>query len=840
VKTTRRRFLQATAASAVPSLPSDVPFPVGQEGLNSFEIAKRHKIVSELPTPNFFEGMLLGNGDVGVCATVRPDALGLHLGKLDAWDIRVSEDHIQHLVPFAEILKMWERASAEAKRQGQPDMLYLESRIGFFREYTKKMHSSYNRPWPRPWPCGIVWFHWDSRWVEVKRQTLDPSNGLLTIELVWMPHGEQARTATIFCHVDWATGLVSVSSDGQAPVLTVAYELYEDKENPLPGGKITTWDSNDRGEFTYQQRLPATAPTAKVPDPPPSEKDRLLVVQGRVSGAWAVADQREATAAGASSRAVVFKSLRPQPIRFDLMLLTSKDTADPAARAKQEVHRLSALPAATLRNQSESHWKNFWSSSAVEFKDQELERIWYRNQYFLACCLREGKVCPGLFGNWTSGKIGTAWHSDYHMNYNTQQVFWGVFSSNHVDQHLPYVELVENLYPIAESFARDHFKLPGAFYPHTAFPVPSQVHPFPVPPWGYEVCETPWVVQSLWWHYIYTLDKDYLRRAYPLLRSAARFLAAYVKKGEDGKYHIAPTVSPENWGFTVDFRLNKDCIIDLALTEFLLDAVTDAAKILGVDEGERGRWAEIRQNLAPYPKVQGPFGEVWLDVPGAPTEWVYNVPVTLAPVFPGEQVGIGRGSEHHEIARRTVSTVRLEGGNDLVYQPLIRARLGMLDLNWFKREVRYCLLPNGIANDRARQVGGRYDDQTEFDFMMRMGVWTENLSLPAVLNECMMQSWTGVIHLFPNADGLGPARFQNLRAVGAFLVSAEYDGKKVVSGSMLSEKGSLARLANPWPGSKPRVVRTHDQAPVEVTVRGEIVEFATTAGHGYRIDPMPA
>ena len=51
---------------------------------------------------------------------------------------------------------------------------------------------------------------------------------------------------------------------------------------------------------------------------------------------------------------------------------------------------------------------------------------------------------------------------------------------------------------------------------------------------------------------------------------------------------------------------------------------------------------------------------------------------------------------------------RLEGGNDLVYQPLIRARLGMLDLEWSKNEVRSCQLPNGIANDRVRQNDGRY------------------------------------------------------------------------------------------------------------------------------------
>ncbi len=164
---------------------------------------------------------------------------------------------------------------------------------------------------------------------------------------------------------------------------------------------------------------------------------------------------------------------------------------------------------------------------------------------------------------------------------------------------------------------------------------------------------------------------------------------------------------------------------------------------------------DIARNLAAYPTVQGPYGEVWLDVPGAPAEWVYNVPVTLAPVFPGEQVGLGVGQDHLELARRTARTVRLEGGNDLVYQPLIRARLGMLDLDWFKKEVRYCRLPNGIANDRVRQTGGRYHDTGDFDFMMRMGVWTENLSLPGVLNECVLQSYTGVIRLFPNTNNLG-------------------------------------------------------------------------------------
>lgn len=88
-------------------------------------------------------------------------------------------------------------------------------------------------------------------------------------------------------------------------------------------------------------------------------------------------------------------------------------------------------------------------------------------------------------------------------------------------------------------------------------------------------------------------------------------------------------------GFTVDYRLNRDCIMDLALSESLLEATTQAATILEVDSEERTRWAEVRAQLAPYPKAEGPWGELWLDVVDAPTEWVYNIPVTLAPVFPG-------------------------------------------------------------------------------------------------------------------------------------------------------------------------------------------------------------
>lgn len=816
----RRSFVQAAAAAgAAPAAPPRT------RRLDAAEIARRHNLVRTQPTPDFFEGILLGNGDIGVCAVVRPDAMGLHIGKNDAWDIRVSEEHAKHIKTFKEVLELWKRAGEEAKRQGKPEMTFLESNIGFFREYAQLMQSSYRKPWPRPWPCGTVWLHWDSRMVRVLRQELDISNGVLTIRLEVNDLRGKARPVELNCFVSRENGHISVTSDSPSPVLSVAYQPNWDEQARLPEPELQAED----GRFSGFQHFPATAPTEAQPIPPRTKDDRNFALHAVLSGQWTAepVDNRR--------RRVFLRCAGAQPLRLDIALFTPRDVPDSAAHARAEASRLAAIPAAELRRQSAAGWAKFWSASAVELADKELEEIWYRNQYFLACCVKPGKVAPGLFGNWSTGRIGTAWHGDYHMNYNTQQVWWGVFSSNHAEQHEPYTRLVENLMPMAEWNARVQFGMPGAYFPHTAYPVPSNVNPYPAPPWGYEICETPWTVQSLWWQYKYTLDEQYLKRVYPMLRAATDFLIAFLTKGDDGKYHVIPTVSPENWGATVDYRLNKDCIIDLALTGFLLDAMLEGSERLGVDAGLRDKWREVRQNLAPYPTADGPFGRVWLDIVNAPVEYVYNVPVTLSPVFPAERVGLGSSPELLALARRTARTVRLEGGNDLVWQPLARARLGMLDLEWFKREVRYCMTPLGVANDRVRQTGGRYRDETNFDFMMRMGVWTENLSLPAVINECLMQSYDGVIRLFPNTTNLGRASFRQLRAAGAFLVDASWDGKTVSGVIIRSEKGAAARVANPWGPGRAQVVLLPTGAAVRHTEKGGVLEFATRSGAAYAV-----
>jgi alpha-L-fucosidase 2 len=878
MKATRREFLQASTMASLAffrqasatSPTEDSSSKVNRHKIDAFERASAHVFVRDKPGPTYFEGLLMGNGDVGVCAVVRPDALAFHISKSDCWDIRVSEESDKEVLPFSRILEMWKNASVELKTKGNSPSI---EDAAFFREYCDRVGGSYRKEWPRPWGCGTIWLKWDSRWVEPKTYSLNPANGIFILDLKVRTFHDPERTARLTAFVDWDSGRLTIATDGPAPNLSVIYlpqidgfhssafdsGHVEPRPDQLPMPELKHWVDESAGEFSCFQYFPVIRDSEGNPDPPRTERDRNFALHGRLAGTWSISQTE-------SSKSLVFTTNADHALRLDVAVATPRDVLlsrleaqssasddpsnwitipqthiytdaelDTLAFTNRSVTDASKLAVDDLKRSSDARWREFWSASAVSVFDQELERIWYHNQYFLACCVRKHKNAPGLFANWSYGDIGSAWHSDYHLDYNCQQVYWGVFTSDHVDMHQPYVELIENLRPMSEKFSRDSFNLPGAFFPLSAYPVPSQIVPYPVPPWGYQICMTPWAVQSLWWQFLYTQDEKYLARVYPTMRSAARFLAAYLSKEDDGRYHIFPSVSSENWGFTVDFKFNKDCILDLSLSKFVLDAMVKASIILGKDPDERELWKEIGENLAPYPKAQGPFGEVWIDISNAPPEHVYNVPITLAPVFPGEQVGLDTGRKHLEIAIRTAQTIRLEGGNDLVSQPLIRARLGMLDLSWFKGQIEYCLLPDGVSNDRVRQIGGRYSLTTDFDFMMRMGLWCENFAVPAVLNECMLQSYTGTIRLFPNTLNLGPVSFENLRAVGAFLVSAAYDGEHVVRFEIFSEKGENLRFVNPWGQEQVRVTRLRDGRPIRALKQDNYWNAPTEAGESYSI-----
>lgn len=55
-----------------------------------------------------------------------------------------------------------------------------------------------------------------------------------------------------------------------------------------------------------------------------------------------------------------------------------------------------------------------------------------------------------------------------------------------------------------------------------------------------------WVSSHLWQHYLYSGDKEFLRKVYPIMKGAATFLdEMLIPEPEHGWLVISPAVSPE-------------------------------------------------------------------------------------------------------------------------------------------------------------------------------------------------------------------------------------------------------------------------------------------------------
>jgi alpha-L-fucosidase 2 len=288
------------------------------------------------------------------------------------------------------------------------------------------------------------------------------------------------------------------------------------------------------------------------------------------------------------------------------------------------------------------------------------------------------------------------------------------------------------------------------------------------------------------------------------MKEAVLFLVDYIIRPEaqwDGQYHIYPTVVPELYGLTPGLKKNFDCLVDLTLTKFVFRAYLEAVPILGLETNEAELTSIVRRILDHFPDyatAESVRGKVFVSVPGENPEVVYNTPNSTMTVFPGEDHGLHSPPEQFEIAANSYRQHRNEGGNDLVFMNLQGARLGMLDLERFKRQINYCLLPNGVCQDMVLQVHGRYPDLLPYDFMCEMGIWFENLALPVVVNECLLQSYNGTLRLFPNWPLTQSAEFHTLRAVGGFLVSAVCTAGTVQWVCIFSEVGTPLKLVSPW------------------------------------------
>lgn len=790
------------------------------------ERAKRHAIRYDKPSIDFFEGAVLGNGAMGVIMIARPDAICFRFGHNNVWDIRIAEENKEKIGTFEDIF---------AKADALPDNLRSIWDNKEFADYLNMTADNYRKPYPRPFPCGSVILGLDRREVEVLGHSIDISNGLCEVYLL---RDGKKNILRVFVDSD-SDNLRFRLTDENGNTQSSCFNRISILPDPYTPGDMPRYQTSEdlaSGTIGFFQLLPYLEPD-KYDQTTGHPKDRAVKLELKLS--VSMKDGVRYTNQGLEEPLrSLEKYIEQSHVPFVGCVSLTEGTATDV-KAKDQAENATENNDRAAFDRTQKSWDKFWSRSGVRLEDDYLEEIWYRNLYFLNCAVKEGVTCPGIFANWSYGNIGTAWHGDYHLNYNTQQPFWVTYSSNQLEKNLPYVDLVYHMLPISRQWAKEYYGMRGAFFPHSAYPVDMSLHPYPVPDWGWEVFETPWTVQGLWWHYIYSMDADFLKnKAFEPIKDAVLFLVDYMKRPDahgkrwnDNKYHIFPSVPPELYGLQPGFKFNYDTQIDLTLAKFIFNAYLKAVETLKYNKPESVLIKDVKTILAGMPEYSTAYsdvyGEIYTSVPGEGDKIVYNVPANLTHVFPGEEYGIDSPEEIYKKLVNTYNAHQNEGGNDIVFLNLQAARLGVLDLDKFKRQVKYATLPNETVTDMVLQTGGRYDDQTGFAYMAPMGIWFENFALPAVINECLMQSYNGVITLFPNWDKNKDASFSTLRAVGAFLVTSELSGSDVKSVVVLSEKGMTCKVKNPWKGFGVQLSRNGKRSE---KLTGDILEFGTSIG----------
>ena len=476
-------------------------------------------------------------------------------------------------------------------------------------------------------------------------------------------------------------------------------------------------------------------------------------------------------------------------------IVTSREAPDPRAAALELARATSAADPQQAIARHESVWQSFWSASGVSLADPVLEAMWYRNLYFLRCVSKRGAIAPGLF----AGLIhdSPAWHGDYHTNYNIQQTFWSAYPTNHADLAEPYDQLVRNYFSRARWLAREIFSMAGAYYPHVLFayePPEPQKCKSPVGRqyihhvWGFTLGVAGFTVQPVWWHYKYEPDRKFLEEtAYPAVRDVALWQAEFIEQCDgDALVVLAPSVSPEHWGWTPNFERNRNSAFDIAMFRYVFQAAIEGAATLARDENLVARWKQALRRLPPYPttKTDPP---IVVDVEGAPPI-TYNIAVPAVPVFPGDVVTWWSPPAEKALFARTIEGLKWNGNNSAIILPVARARLSMPGAADFVRQTLLARLrPNGTLT--LNVLGSPYND---------LGHFTEQFAASMAVSELLVQSVGDVIRVFPAWPADRDAAFCDLRAQGGFLVSAEQKGGRIATLAVTSTAGGALRLLSPW------------------------------------------
>ena len=248
--------------------------------------------------------------------------------------------------------------------------------------------------------------------------------------------------------------------------------------------------------------------------------------------------------------------------------------------------------------------------------DPALAALYFNfGRYLLISSSRPGGLPANLQGLWAE-EIQTPWNGDWHLDINVQMNYWPAEVCNLSDLHEPLLKLIASMVEPGRKTARAYYGARG-WVAHVITNPWGFTSPGEAASWGATVSGSAWLCGHLWEHYAFTLDREFLAWAYPVLKESALFYLDNLIEEPKRKWLVTgPSNSPENRFRLPDGKVAHVCLgptIDMQLLRELFGHTARAAEILGIDADLRRELLDKRSRLAP--NQVGPDGRLqeWLE-----------------------------------------------------------------------------------------------------------------------------------------------------------------------------------------------------------------------------------
>jgi len=431
-----------------------------------------------------------------------------------------------------------------------------------------------------------------------------------------------------------------------------------------------------------------------------------------------------------------------------------------AAEAVATVKKNRGADFAALLDGHRAWWHAFYQKSFVSIPDPKAESFYWIQFYKLASASRPGRVPVDLLGPWYRS---TGWPRIW-WNLNIEILYLPVYTGNHLELGESFTNFLDQKRANFFRNAKDFWKFDDcATVPHTTDYEGLRGDGTCSPPGYINPGDFTWALHNYYLHYRYSMDErlvtDQKAHAfYPLLRGSINLYLKLLKKGDDNKLHLPVLHSPE-YGNDADNNYN------LALLRWGCQTLLDLNRRYQLNDPLVPAWQGILDNLVAYP-VDANGLRIGANVAFSKSHRHWSHMLMIHPLHimtddqPENRELIGKSIKHW----LSVDNSREVFGWSRASAASLYATLGDGD-NAIDQIHRH------MADARFVQPNTQY---TEGDPVIECSI-----VLDRSLQDMLLQSWGNKLNVFPAVPKAWDAAvFHDLRAEGAFLVSAERQGGK--------------------------------------------------------------